>query len=252
MVTQKMKLLNYDGKSTIPRWIAAVICLLFISGTSTSPKASDNVQSHDDIRQTVRNHIQEKTKQLSIQPKIDIGYLDARLRLVPCNKPLEAFTPDGSKMKGRTTIGVRCRGSQPWSIHVPATIAIYENVAVTTGTFMRGHIMEASDIRLEQRNVKQISGKHFIKDMDRIVGKVLKRPISGDKVIQASYLEMPTLVHRGQTITILAVTNGLVVRMNGKSMMDGAMGDLIQVKNPKSKKIINGTVTAAGVVSVNL
>lgn len=252
-VTQKAKLLNTDRISTIYRWVAAAICLFFVSGASSaSPQLSRQIQSHDDIRLAVHNYIQQETKQLPIRPKINVGHLDSRLRLAACDKPLEAFTTDGSKIKGRTTIGVRCRGSQPWSIHVPATIAIFENVAVTTTALMRGHLMTAADIRLEQRNMKQISGRHFIRDLDQIIGKVLKRPISEDKVIQVSYLEMPTLVRRGQIVTILAITNGLVVRMNGKSMMDGAMGDLIQVRNPKSKKIINGTVTAVGEVRVNL
>lgn len=250
-MTQRTKHLNTVTISIINRWIAAVICLLFVSGISSSLLAA-NIQSHDVIKQTVHDHLQDKTSQLSIQPKIKVGHLDSRLRLITCSKPLVAFTPDGSKLKGRTTVGVRCRGDQPWSIYVPATIAIYEEIVVTTAPLMRGHIVSTTDIALEKRETGKISGQHFIYNLDLAVGKALKRPISAGKVIQASYLEMPRLIRRGQIVTILAITNGLVVRMSGKSMMDGAKGDLIQVRNPKSKRIINGTVTASGEVRVNL
>ncbi len=250
-MTQSVKHLNTVTISTINRWVAAVICLLFVSGISSSLLAA-NTQSHDVIKQTVHDYLQDNTSQLSIQPKIKVGQLDSRLRLHACSKPLLAFTPDGSKLKGRTTVGVRCQGDKPWSIYIPATIAIYEEIVVATTPLMRGHIVSTTDIKLEKREVGKISGQHFIYDLNLAVGKVLKRPISAGKVIQASYLEMPRLVRRGQMVTILAITNGLVVRMSGKSMMDGAKGDLIQVRNPKSKRIINGTVTASGEVRVNL
>ena len=250
-MTQRVKHLNTVTISTINRWVAAIVCLLFVSGTSTALLAA-NIQSHDVIKQTIHDYLQDKTSQLSIQPKIKVGQLDSRLRLHACNKPLQAFTPDGSKLQGRTTVGVRCQGDQPWSIYVPATIAIYEEIVVTTTPLMRGHLVGTSDIQLEKREVGKMSGQHFIHDMDWAIGKVLKRPISAGKIIQSSYLEMPRLIKRGQMVTILAVTDGLVVKMSGKSMMDGVKGDLIQVQNPKTKRIINGTVTDSGEVRVNL
>jgi len=250
-VTQMPMHLNNDTISTIKRWVAAVICLVLISGV-TPPSQAAAIQSQDEIRHTVENYLQLKTAQLSVKPKISVSQLDNRLRLVACSKPLEAFMPDGSQLNGRTTVGVRCRGNQPWSIYVPASISVFEEVAVATSPLMRGHIITPDDVHLEKRETAKIAGAHFIQDPAQAVGKALKRPVSAGKVIQASYLTMPRLIKRGQIVTILAETNGLVVRMNGKSMMDGAEGDLIRVQNPKSKKVVNGTVTASGEVRVNL
>jgi flagella basal body P-ring formation protein FlgA len=39
--------------------------------------------------------------------------------------------------------------------------------------------------------------------------------------------------------------------MSGKALMSGSLGERIRVKNNKSKKIIEGTITKAGTISVN-
>ena len=250
-VTPELEALFYMAKSTISRWIAAVFCLAFFTGMS-SPAQSEAFYSHDDLRQTIEKFVQASTADLATPPQVKIGHIDDRLKLSACELPAEAFLPDGSRLQGRTTIGVRCNGKQPWSIFVPATIVTIQKVAVTSTPLMRGQLISESDINFEERDISSIPSRHYFSDKAPIIGKVLKRPLQAGNIIQGSYLEMPTLVHRGQTVSILAETNGLVVKMNGKSLMDGAEGDLIKVENPNSKKIIHGTVTSSGEVKVNL
>lgn len=53
-------------------------------------------------------------------------------------------------------------------------------------------------------------------------------------------------------VTIVANVGGIEVRMKGKALKSGALGDWVSVKNVSSKRQIEGRVTDAGVIQVTL
>ena len=58
------------------------------------------------------------------------------------------------------------------------------------------------------------------------------------------------LVCRNDSVLIRAGQSGLAIVTTGKALSDGAIGDEIRVQNSKSKRIIDGVITAVGEVSV--
>jgi flagellar basal body P-ring formation protein FlgA len=53
-------------------------------------------------------------------------------------------------------------------------------------------------------------------------------------------------------VTIIAGDGQLEVRAQGIALQNGRIGDVIQIRNADSKKILMGRVTAAGVVQVSI
>ena len=104
---------------------------------------------------------------------VSIGSIDPRLRLNSCSANLKTFIPPGSRLKGNTTIGVRCDGVKPWSIYVPVKISLYERAIVSTTKLSRGDIISSSDVMLDEVDVSYIRGKSFT-DLNQIVGTKLK------------------------------------------------------------------------------
>jgi len=65
-------------------------------------------------------------------------------------------------------------------------------------------------------------------------------------------VQAPRLIKAGQEVILLATTPQLEVRMKGKALSDGSRGDIIQVRNVRSKRVIEGVVTDIGTVRVNM
>mgnify|MGYP003501331045 FL=1 len=70
--------------------------------------------------------------------------------------------------------------------------------------------------------------------------------------MNAGLLDLPPLVKRGQTVTILSATQGLEVRATGEALADGTSGETIRVRNLLTRKVIQATVQDAGLVRVSM
>jgi flagella basal body P-ring formation protein FlgA len=198
------------------------------------------------VESFLEQHIDDKKKS-----RIEVGALDARLRLTSCNNELDTFFLKGSRALGRTTVGVRCAAPKPWTIYVPATVKIYGKVLTTSRPVARGARVTKNDIKMLDYELALLSSGYYV-DPKNIVGKIAKRLIPAGRVFRPALLDAPRLVQRGEEVTILAETKGLKVQVPGIALMDGSAQDKITIRNKASKKVIQGTVVAAGVVKVRM
>ena len=83
------------------------------------------------------------------------------------------------------------------------------------------------------------------------IGQETTRPIQLGRPLLSNLLKAPTIIRRGQTISMLAKQSTFEVRSMGESLMDGAVGERIKVRNSRSKRIVEGVITKNGVVFVN-
>ncbi len=209
-------------------------------------------QSHWSISQVAKNFIRGHVAALeNQQPEIKMGKLDSRLKLKNCNKKLQAFLPRGSRTIGKTTVGVKCTGSKPWSLHVPITISLYKNVMVSARQIQKGTVLTALDIKLARHDVATLSYGHF-EDITNAIGMKLKRRASAGVVLTPTMLIKPQIITRGQKISIMAQSGNMQVRMNGKALSNGAIGERIKVINIQSMKKLEGVITAKGEVKVDI
>ena len=70
--------------------------------------------------------------------------------------------------------------------------------------------------------------------------------------LRPSLLVTPKVIRRGTRVSIVATAPGFEIRAVGKALMDGGMGDVITVRNLRSKRQVDAVVARAGVVEVNL
>lgn len=56
----------------------------------------------------------------------------------------------------------------------------------------------------------------------------------------------PVAVKRSEMVAVTWTQNGLSLTLSGPAQKDGAVGDVIQVQNPSSKKMIDAVVTGPG------
>jgi flagella basal body P-ring formation protein FlgA len=209
-------------------------------------------QAHEDITAAAEAFLVDHLKQTNPDHfKVRISTLDSRLKLRQCDTPLEAFLPPGARLYGKTTVGVRCNGSQPWKIFVPSTLVLYEEVLVVARTIVRGEALQPTDITVVSKEVSAAS-QSYIRDLQQAVGLIAKRSIPAGRILTAHMVRAPRLVQAGQHVILLATTPQLQVRMKGKALADGTRGDIIKVRNLRSKRVVEGVVTHAGIVEVSM
>jgi flagellar basal body P-ring formation protein FlgA len=181
---------------------------------------------------------------------VSVGQVDPRLRVPECDQPLEGFLPTSNPARSNLTVGVRCNGSSPWTVYVPVKITMMRPVVVLTRPVARGALLTAQDIDVDIRDVG--SNTAYFEDPAAVLGKVLTRAGSAGQTLNPAHLANSTAVKRGQQVSLVANSNGILVRITGTAMADAAIGDRLKVKNNSSARVVEGTVLADGSVDVSL
>ena len=209
-------------------------------------------QSHTSIYKTAERFISSKVlSKQNNEATVTVGKLDSRLKLKKCSKKLLAFLPKGSRSIGKTTVGVKCQGTKPWSLHVPVTISVFGDVLVAKKQLHKGDVLSANDLKIMKRDLATLP-HGYIEEIAVGTGMKVKRRITAGTVITPSMLKKPRIISRGQKVTILADLGRMQVRMEGKALAHGSAGERIQVMNLKSNKKLEGVVTANGEVKVDI
>jgi len=217
-----------------------------------SPITYAAYQSHNSIYKIAKTYVSEKVStQHGNQTTVTVGKLDSRLKLKKCSKRLQAFLPKGSRKVGKTTVGVKCKGSKPWSLHVPVTISVFGDVLVAKRQLKKGSVLTHSDFKVKKYNLSELP-HGYIEHITSGAGMKLKRRVMAGAVITPSMLKKPRIVSRGQKVTIVAKIGNMHVRMEGKALAHGAAGERIRVMNIKSRKKLEGVITSKGEVKVDI
>ncbi len=204
----------------------------------------------NDIRDTAMNFVRSNLVTELGDMQISAKTLDTRLKLPLCEQALQAHMPYSNPRSNNTTVGVRCEGEQPWSLFVPVAIHIYDEIAVASRPLPQGKTLSAADIVMHRMDISKLAGG-YLTQADIAIGQNLKRPIQVGQPILSNLLKAPTVIRRGQTITMLAKQSTFEVRSTGESLMDGAIGQRIKVRNRRSRRIVEGVITKDGLVYIN-
>jgi len=227
---------------------ALLAMIVLAPPANASDAASQSVAS---IQKVAREFVLTHARAYAGEPLIEVSTPDPRLRLAACSRPLIAELPPGSRPVGATTVGVRCLGNTPWSIYVPVRVQIFANILVAARPLARGVPLTPTDITVSRQDLAAVAG-NALTDASQAVGKRLRYPVATGAALNAGLLDLPPLVKRGQTVTIVSAGQGLEVRASGEALADGTSGETIRVRNLLTKKIIQATVLETGLVRVSM
>lgn len=228
---------------------AAALSLFTPLGSHTAQAGS--VQSPASIEAAAEAHLRRLLANEGLSFEVVIGPVDRRLRLARCTDALTAFVPPGGRRKGQVTVGVRCPGQTRWKLFVSANVRIYDEVVVARQTLVRGHVIAPSDLIRQRRDISRLSSGFFTEPA-ALIGKHTKRSIAAGEVIRHRVLTQPKSVRRGQRVVLVARSLGFEVRMEGQALAPGDVGDVIRVRNRRSRRIVEGIVANNGVVHVQM
>lgn len=179
--------------------------------------------------------------------QVEAGSMDARLQLASCTE-IEAYLPPGTRLWGRTHVGVRCLRPEPWSLLVPVTVRVLGDAVFTARPLARGKPLEPADLDVRRVDLTGLPAgvlTHAAQALQRVPGVSLQAgmPLRGDMLRGAM------VVGNGQFVKILVVGEGFTVTSEGSALGNGAVGDVLPVRSA-SGRVVRAVVTSAGVVEV--
>ncbi|NJL07480.1 MAG: flagellar basal body P-ring formation protein FlgA [Methylacidiphilales bacterium] len=149
------------------------------------------------------------------------------------------------------------------TIDIPGSEAAQRQATRLTGTAVatveavvlaravaRGEMLRESDLIVERRPRAELGGDGFIAP-DSALGMAPRRPLAAGQLLRAADLMKPDLVSRNDMITLVFEAPGIAVSTRGKANSSGGEGETVSVTNLQSRRIIQGVVTAPGIVSVS-
>ena len=248
------KPVRFLTRSTIKRqWLGLLIVSMLIIARLPTAAAEPARKWHPvaEIQAAAENYLKLSAGVSDERLIPTAGFLDPRLQLPLCSDLLDPFVRQGTRVTGRTIVGVRCSGVKPWKIYLPVYVAVMEDVLITRNAMPRGHIIQLSDLELAERDVSEMTGD-YTHARHAAVGKRMKRSIGQGVVLKNSLMQADIVIKRGQSVVLTLQSNSFGIKMSGTALSGGAINDRIRVKNTGSGQIVEGLIRSADRVEVAL
>lgn len=210
-----------------------------------------NQGMHARIAQTVMDYVQAQTSAYPGKVNVLVQPLDSRLRLGECLQ-LEAFTPTGARLWGKTNVGVRCSvtgsDAKPWSLYVQADVQVMGSYAVTAVPVGQGSILGNAEVVMQTGDLSKLPNG-IVTDLNLVLGKQASMNLPLGTVLRPELLKSVAVVLQGQTVQLSSRGPGFVVTTDGTALQTAHAGQVVDVK-VSSGQVIKGVAQPSGKVEV--
>lgn len=217
-----------------------ILLLVLFVGQATAAEA-------DVVIDTAERYVRLQTQGLPGQVRITMGRLDVE-RLPPCSAH-EAYAPPGTRLSGRTHIGVRCLGPNIWSVLVPVQIAVTGNYVVTTRPLAAGQAIQPGDVATLSGDIASLP-TGIISTPEEAVGKTLRNALAAGQPLRNDQLVAPLVIRQGQTVRVISRGTGFAVSSEGRALTNANEGQVVQVRMT-SGQTISGIALGDGSVEIS-
>ncbi|WP_455556902.1 flagellar basal body P-ring formation chaperone FlgA [Comamonas sp.] len=188
------------------------------------------------------------TQSMPLRMEVQVGKLDPRLKLAPCTK-VEPYMPSGSKLWGRTRVGLRCvEGAKPWNVFLPVTVRAFGPAWVLTHNVNMGDVLRPEHAM--QSEVDWAESPHAVlAAADDWVGQTAARNLSSGMTLRQTMVKAAEVFKSGAAVKVLVEGGGFVASSSGRAMEAGVVGESVRVRMDGGRTVM-GTVNPQGDVVV--
>ena len=224
----------------------AILVFLFFADATPCHAALDRVQLAQ-IQKSVEQLVRNQTAGLPGKVSFTLGEIDPRLSLTACPAP-EAFIPAGVRLWGNANVGVRCGGSNPWTIYIPVSVKILSGVVIAARALTQGRPIELADLAVQEADLGQLPGA-VITDPAQALGRMVTLSVAPGQPLRQELLRSPPVIQQGQSVTLRAQGPGFKVSAEGRALGNAAEGQVAQVRTP-SGHTVSGIARAGAIVDM--
>lgn len=223
----------------------AALCLLANAAAAQTAASQQDVGA---LRQRVQQFLQVQTSGLPGQVNVSVGQIDTRTYLPACAAP-EPFLPHGSRLWGKTIVGIRCSVPSPWTIYVSATVQVISEYLVTAAPLAQGQLISANDLAKVKGDLTALP-PGIITEMSQAIGRTAVVSLSAGTPLRNDALRSQQAVQQGQTVRLVSNGPGFSVSAEARALNNAAEGQIAQARTA-SGQVVSGVAKAGGVVEVS-
>lgn len=213
---------------------------------ATAPAA---IQRQDTaaLRQTVEQFLRIQSAGLPGQVNLSVGQVDARSNLPACAAP-EAFLPNGSRVWGKTTVGVRCTAPSPWTIYIAATVQVIGEYVIAAAPLAQGQAIGPNDVTRIKGDLTALPAG-IVTDTGQAIGRTAALSLAAGTPLRGDALRSQAAVQQGQTVRVVSNGPGFRVSAEGRALNNATEGQIAQARTA-SGQVVSGIAKAGGIVEV--
>jgi flagella basal body P-ring formation protein FlgA len=212
------------------------IAAVALSVAALLPAAAPAAQSPSD---PIRGFVERQLPVGAGRVEVAVGELDPRLRLAPCAR-VEPYLLPGTRLWGRTAIGVRCLEGATWTVALPITVTIHGRVLVAGQPLAAGSVPPPGSLRIEEAELTREPGTP-VTDPAQLVGRTLVRPLAAGQVLRTEHFRITQTVAAGDPVRVQMVGRGFVIQADGQALAGAGEGQTLRVRTD-SGRVLAGTL----------
>ncbi|MBX9617955.1 MAG: flagellar basal body P-ring formation chaperone FlgA [Hyphomicrobiales bacterium] len=171
----------------------------------------------------------------------------------PLEAPLliENLTHEPTTGRFEAALSVRGTGKRSRQVRISGVLTELVDALRLRRTVGRGEVITPGDVTVE-RIARNRAGADLAATLGEVVGLAPRRSIAEGLFVRSVDLEKPRVIARNDSVTIVLETPHMVLSVRGRAVDGGAVGDVIDVQNINSKRVVQATILGPGKVTARL
>ena len=205
-------------------------------------------QDGEQIRSAALAFLQQQTT--GLPGKVTVTVAPSFPRGLAACTTLVPFMPPGSRLWGRTSVGVRCAGEHPWTAYLQARIAIEATYYLAAHQIEPNTVLSVADLLPREGDLSNLP-RAVVTDPSQAVGALALSRIGAGVPLRQDLLRSASSVTIGQTVRVVALGQGFQISAEGNVMNNAAPGEQVRVKMA-SGQVISGVVKDGSTVEIQM
>jgi flagella basal body P-ring formation protein FlgA len=155
-----------------------------------------------------------------------------------------------SVVPGTAAATLRFRDSPGRERSLAVRLVWTQPVLVLTRSVRKGETLKESDFAVRPLRVGR-AGVYASRPAEA-AGRSLRKNLSQGEAVALNLLVDVPIIKKGKVVTIVARNAGVTVRARGEALEDGAVGDIIDVRNLSGRAVVKAVVVAEDTVEVKI
>ncbi|MAI13063.1 MAG: flagella basal body P-ring formation protein FlgA [Rhodospirillaceae bacterium] len=194
----------------------------------------------------IRNTVVKALEQNHVNDEIEVEFNDRNLKILVPKNAEEAIRVLQSHLDQRTgrfevVVNINSTANEDQNIILKGKAFAIIPMPVPNKHIGAGQLINKKDITWRKVRIKQQSFG-VVGSMEQLLDHVAKRPLTAGRLIRMSDVRPQQLIKKGEFVTLHFKNKTMSLSTRGVSVEPGSRNQVIRVKNPRSKRIIEARV----------
>lgn len=227
---------------TPAKYLPALL-LALTANAAAAPPQEDPAR----LSQMATRHLAQLTAGMPGEISIKVDLPKSATKLPRCEAP-EVFIPEGSRLAGNVTVGIRCQVPGNWTTYVRAYISVMTTYMVAAIPLKPGQLLNADALETRRGELAKLA-QDVITQPELAIGRVMTTGLVAGAPIRSGMLRAPQVVSQGQRISLMVNGKGFSISSEGRALNNASAGQVVQVRTA-SGQIVSGIARQDGLVDI--